>query len=275
VPVTQCQITEDGNYTEIYTQYLFHNSYQYNSIMRPYTYTMKSHIRPYIRNTLLMINDELPPLHLHVNYISQLQLINKRRLHNFDVLSRKRHIPEAGAICVAKIGAAYAKDMIQAHLGALIVDKNDLLAEWFCLKTYTDGHTPLICSNCPTLHMNAMPFDMDGTCTIQGVGIPHPADMRSTIQIIERILLPQALSAAQFGTITNYRNHDTARMCVREFVCEVNQSLDDVRERLYLLQGDEINLWRSVQTLNTMWRILLPLSVHCLPEHSQCSTMHK
>jgi hypothetical protein len=118
--------------------------------------------------------------------------------------------------------------MIQVHLGALIVDKNDLLAEWFCLRTYTDGHTPLICSNCPTLHMIAVPFDMDGAFTIQGDGIPHPADMRLTIQIIERILLPQALSAAQFCTIAHYRNHNAARMCVREFVCEVKQSLDDV-----------------------------------------------
>jgi hypothetical protein len=137
--------------------------------------------------------------------------------------------------------------MIQAHLGALIVDKNDLHAEWFCLKTYTDGHTPLICSNCPTLHMNTMPFDMDCACTIQGDGIPHPADMRSTIQIIERILLPQALSAAQFCTIADYRNHDATRMCVREFVREVKQSLEDVREHLYLLQGDEIDLWQLVQ----------------------------
>jgi hypothetical protein len=247
VPVTLCQITEDGNYTEIYTQYLFHNSYQYDSIMKPYTYTTESHIRPYIRNTLLMINNELPRLHLHVNYFSQLQLINRCRRHNFDVLSRKRHTRLAGAIRVAKIRAAYAKDMIQAHLGAFIVDKNDLLAEWFCLKTYTDGHTPLICSNRPTLHMNLMPFDMDGACTIQGDGIPHPADMRSTIQIIERILLPQALSAARFCTITDYRNHDAARMCVREFVREVKQSLDDVREHLHLLQGDEIDLWQSVQ----------------------------
>jgi hypothetical protein len=158
VPITLCQITEDGDYTEIYTQYLFHNSYQYDSIMRPYTYTTKSHIRPYICNTLLMINNELSQLHLHVNYLSRLQLINRHRLHNFDVLSRKWHTWDAGAIRIAKIGAAYAKDMIRVHLGALIVDKNDLLAEWFCLKTYTDGHTPLICSNCPTLHMNAMPY---------------------------------------------------------------------------------------------------------------------
>jgi hypothetical protein len=247
VPVTLCQITEDGNYTEINTQYLFHNSYQYDSIMRPYNYTTKSYIRPYIHNTLLMINDELPWLHLHVNYLSQLQLINRCRLHNFDVLSQKGHTREAGAICIAEIGAAYAKDMIQAHLGALIMDKNDLLVKWLCLKTYTDGHTPLICSNRPTLLMNAMLFDMDGACTIQGDGIPHPADMRSTIQIIERILLPQALSAARFCTIANYRNHNAARMCVREFVREVKQSLDDVREHLYLLQGDEIDLWRSVQ----------------------------
>jgi hypothetical protein len=194
-----------------------------------------------------MINDELPWLHLHVNYLSQLQLINRRRLQDFDVLSQKRHTREAGAVCIAKIGAVYAKDMIRAHLGALIVDKNGLLAEWFCLKTYTDGHTPLICSNCPNLHMNVMPFDMDGACTNQGDGILHPGDMRLTIQIIERILLPQALSAAWFCTIANYRNHYTACMCVRDFVRKVKQSLDDVREHLYLLQGDEIDLWRLVQ----------------------------
>ncbi len=134
MPVTLCQITEDSNYTEIYNQYLFHNCYQYNSIMRPYTYTTKSHMRPYIHNTLLMINNELPWLHLHVNYISQLQLINRRRLHNFDVLSQKRHTRETGAICVANFRAAYAEDMIRAHLGALIMDKNDLLVEWLCLK---------------------------------------------------------------------------------------------------------------------------------------------
>jgi hypothetical protein len=80
-------------------------------------------------------------------------------------------------------------------------------------------------------------------CTIQGDGIPHPADMRSAIKIIERILLPQALSAARFCTIANYRNHDAACMCVREFVCKVKLTVDDVRERLYLLQGDEIDLW--------------------------------
>jgi hypothetical protein len=95
--------------------------------------------------------------------------------------------------------------------------------------------------------MNTMTFDKDGTCTIQGDGILHPADMRSTIQIIERILLPQALSAAQFCTIADYRNHDAARMCVREFVRKVKQSLDDVREHLYLLQGAEIDLWQLVQ----------------------------
>ena len=111
---------------EIYTHYLFHNSYQYNSIMRPYTYTPKSHIRPYIRNTLRLINNQLPLLHLHVNYLSRLQLINRRRLHDFYVLSGKRR--EAGAIRVAEIGAAYAEDRILAHLGALIVDNNDLLA---------------------------------------------------------------------------------------------------------------------------------------------------
>jgi hypothetical protein len=131
-----------------------------------------------------------------VNYLSQLQLINRHCLHDFDVLSQKRHTREAGAIHVAEIEAVYAKDMIQAHLDAFIMDKNDLLVEWFCLKTYTDGHTPHICSNHPTLHINTMPFDMDGACTIQGDGIPHPADMRLTIQVIERILLPQALFAA-------------------------------------------------------------------------------
>ncbi len=110
-----------------------------------------------------------------------------------------------------------------------------------------DGHTLLICSNCPTLQINTMPFDIDGVCTIQGDGIPHPADMRLTIKIIERILLPRALSAARFCTIANYRNHDAAHMCVREFVREVKLTLDDVRKRLYLLQGDEIDLWRSVQ----------------------------
>ena len=36
-------------------------------------------------------------------------------------------------------------------------------------------------------------------------------------------------------------------MCVREFVRETKRSLDDVRERLYFLQYDEIDLWRSVQ----------------------------
>ena len=232
---------------EIYTHYLFHNSYQYNSIMRPYTYTPKSHIRPYIRNTLLLINDQLPLLHLHVNYLSQLQLINRRRLHYFDVLSEKRHTRGAGAICVAEIEAAYAEDRIRAHLGALIVDNNDLLAEWFRLKTYTDGHTPLICANRPALQMNTMPFDRDGVCTIQGDGIPHPADMRSTIQIIERILLPHAQSAARCCTITDYRNHNAAYMCVKEFVRETKRSLDDVRRSIEYLQYDEFDLWRSVQ----------------------------
>ncbi len=155
--------------------------------------------------------------------------------------------------------SSLSKDMIRAHLGALIVEKNILLAEWFCLKTYTDGHTPLICSNPPTLHMNAMPFDMDGACTIQGDGIPHPADMRSTIEIIKRILLPQALSAAQFCTIVDYRNHDAARMCVREFVRKVKQSLDDTREHLYLLQGDEIDLWQSVQNFEYNVEDTLPV----------------
>jgi hypothetical protein len=193
-----------------------------------------------------MINDELPRLHLHVNYLSQLQCINRRCLHNF-VLAQKRHTRGAGAVRVAKIEAVYAEDVIRAHLGALIEDNNDLLTEWFHLKTYTDGHTPLICSNRPTFQMNTMPFDMDGMCTIQGDDIPHPADMRLTIKIIERNLLPRALSAARFCTITNYRNHDAARMCVREFVHEVKLTLDDVRERQYLLQGDEIDLWQSVQ----------------------------
>ncbi len=36
-------------------------------------------------------------------------------------------------------------------------------------------------------------------------------------------------------------------MCVREFVRKVKQTLDDVREHLYLLQGDEIDLSRLVQ----------------------------
>jgi hypothetical protein len=216
--------------------------------MRPYNYTKKS-IRPCIRNTLYMINDELPRLHLHVNYLSQLQCINRHRLHDFNVLAQKHHTPGAGAVCIDKIKAAYFKDVIRVHLGALIEDKNDLLVEWFCLKTYTDGHTPLICSNHPTLQMNTMPFDIDGVCTIQGDGILHPADMRSTIEIIERILLPRALSAAQFCTIADYRNHNAAHMCVREFVRKVKLTLDDVRECLYLLQGDEIGLWRSVQNL--------------------------
>ncbi len=98
-----------------------------------------------------MINDELPRLHLHVNYLSQLQCINRRRLHDFDLLAQKRLTCGAGVVCVAEIEAMYAEDVIWVHLGALIEDKNDLLAEWFCLKTYTDGHTPLICSNRPTL----------------------------------------------------------------------------------------------------------------------------
>ncbi len=68
-----------------------------------------------------MINDELSRLHLHVNYLSQLQCINRRRLHDFDVLARKRLTRGAGAVCVAKIEAAYAEDVIRAHLGALIV----------------------------------------------------------------------------------------------------------------------------------------------------------
>jgi len=36
-------------------------------------------------------------------------------------------------------------------------------------------------------------------------------------------------------------------MCVREFVRKTKHSLDDVRERLYFLQYDEIDLWCSVQ----------------------------
>ncbi len=54
-----------------------------------------------------MIKDELPRLHLHVHYLSQLQCINRRRLHNFDVLARG-----AGAVPVAETEAAYAKDVI-------------------------------------------------------------------------------------------------------------------------------------------------------------------
>ncbi len=163
--------------------------------MRPYTYTKKS-IRPYIRNTLLMINNELPRLHLHVNYHSQLQCINRHRLHNFDVLAWKCFTRGAGAVHVAEIKAAYAEDVIRAHLGALIEDKNDLLVEWFHLKTYTDGHTPLICSNRPTFQMNTMLFDMDAMCTIQGDGIPHPADWDWPLKSLkefffhERCLLP-------------------------------------------------------------------------------------
>ena len=36
-------------------------------------------------------------------------------------------------------------------------------------------------------------------------------------------------------------------MCVKGFVRETKRSLDDVRGRLYYLQYDEIDLWRSVQ----------------------------
>jgi hypothetical protein len=36
-------------------------------------------------------------------------------------------------------------------------------------------------------------------------------------------------------------------MCVKGFVREIKRSLDDVRGRLYYLQYDEIDLWRSVQ----------------------------
>ena len=56
------------------------------------------------------------------------------RLHDFDVLARKRLTRGAGAVRVAEIEAVYAEDVIRAHLGALIEDKNDLLAEWFRLK---------------------------------------------------------------------------------------------------------------------------------------------
>ncbi len=80
-----------------------------------------------------MIINELPLLHLHVNYLSQLQCIIRCRLHNFNVLAPKCHTRGAGAVHVAKIEAAYAKDVIRVHLGALIEDKNDLLVEWFPL----------------------------------------------------------------------------------------------------------------------------------------------
>ena len=76
-----------------------------------------------------MIKEELPRLHLHVNYLSQLQCINRRRLHDFDVLARKRHTRGAGAVCIVEIEAVYAEDVIQAHLGALIEDNNDPLVE--------------------------------------------------------------------------------------------------------------------------------------------------
>lgn len=240
--------------------------------MKPYTYTPKSDRRQYIRNSLILINDHLPLLHLHLNYLSQLQLINRRRLHDFDVLSQKRYTRTIGAIRVAEIEAAYAEDMIRANLGALIMDNNDLLAEWFRLKTYTDGHTPLICSNRPTLQMNAMPFDIDGVCTIKGDGIPHPADMRSTIQIIERILVPYALSPARLCTITDYRNHNAACICVRVFVREVKHSMDDVSERLFLLQHDEIDLWHSVQNLESKMEERSPNIRQLFPEYSQCSS---
>ncbi len=72
-------------------------------------------------------------------------------------------------------------------------------------------------------------------------------DQKLDLQRIERILIPHALSAAQLCSITDYRNHDAARMCVREFVRETKRSLDDVRERLFFLHYDEIDLWRSVQ----------------------------
>jgi hypothetical protein len=138
-----------------------------------------------------MINDELPLLHLHVDYISQLQCINRCHLHNFDVLAQKGHTRGAGAVSIAKIEAVYAKDVIRVHLGALIEDNNDLLVEWFCLETNSDGQTNLICYNCPTLKMNTMTFDMDGVCKIQGDGIPHPAEMRSTIKIIEKFFFQE------------------------------------------------------------------------------------
>jgi hypothetical protein len=48
-------------------------------------------------------------------------------------------------------------------------------------------------------------------------------------------------------------------MCVRKFVREVKLTLDDVREHLYLLQGDEIDLWRLVQYLEYNAEDTLPI----------------
>ncbi len=48
-------------------------------------------------------------------------------------------------------------------------------------------------------------------------------------------------------------------MCVREFVREVKLTLDDVIERLYLLQGDEIDLWQLVQNLEYNAEDTLPV----------------
>jgi hypothetical protein len=48
-------------------------------------------------------------------------------------------------------------------------------------------------------------------------------------------------------------------MCVREFLREVKLTLDDVRGRLYLLQGDEIGLWRSLQNLEYNAEDTLPV----------------
>ncbi len=101
--------------------------------MRPYTST-KISIRPYIRNTLLMINDELPWLYLHVNYLSQLQCNNRHRLHDFDVLTQKRLTRGARAVCVAEIEAAYAEDVIRVHVGALIDTRMICLRSGFASK---------------------------------------------------------------------------------------------------------------------------------------------
>ncbi len=106
-----------------------------------------------------------------------------------------------------------------------------LFYDYFFLRTWNQN---FFCF-CAKKFSSAAP-NMDGMCTVQGDGIPHPADMRSTIKIIERIIFPQALSAAQFCTIADYRNHDAAHMCVREFVRKVKLTLDDVREHLHLLQ---------------------------------------
>ncbi len=48
-------------------------------------------------------------------------------------------------------------------------------------------------------------------------------------------------------------------MCVREFVGKVKLTLDDVREHLYLLQGDEIGLWQLVQNLEYNAEDTLPV----------------